>query len=361
MKKFLDFTSDQRMLSGYDDPSYAALAPQDRYDDKLKKLLDKARFGFKAQKYPFVYFLPTANDANLFVYWHLVFSEAPNSGKNQLLFEALGSKLTLEFAKSLKGFSMISSLISPTKEGVVSVEFLESKIGPKSLCFSHRLTHPVLGTTSSDCGKISKILSEKGVLYHVDITKALGESFFDLETIDADFVSFDLSTISTDLKGGVVFSKKRLQEYFCIPSKPSISFVETFLKSLEDLYDNASSSMLKKITLKMHLVSKLKEKIQHIGFLLPEGLESLSTKVVTFPNVHSDALNFMLNSKKACLELGGNFELPLNLLLEMCFYDPKKATSSVAICIHDQMNEQDVNELVNHIDEVYKILLKGAL
>lgn len=361
MKKFLDFTSDQRMLSGYDDPSFVPLAPQDRYDEKLKKLLDKARFGFKAEKYPYVYFLPTQNDANLFVYWHLVFNEAPTCGKNQLLLEAVGSKLTLEFAKALKGFSMISALISPTKEGIVSVEFLESKLGPKSLCFSHRLTHPVLGTTNPDCAKISKILSEKSVLYHVDITKALGESFFDLEDVDADFVSFDINTINSDLKGGVVFSKKPMQEYFCTLVKPSISFVELFLKSLEDLYDNASSSMLKKITLKMHLVNKLNEKIQNISFLLSENLESLSTKVITFPNVHSDALNFMLNAKKVCLELGGNTELPLNLLLEMCFYDHKAAKSSAAICIHDQMNEQDVDELVNHIDEVYKTLLEGAL
>lgn len=256
---------------------------------------------------------------------------------------------------------MISTLVSPTKEGVVSLEFLESKLGPKSLCFSHRLTHPILGTTSQDYLKMGQLLKDRGVYYHVDITNTLGQHFFDLETIDADFITFDISSINSDLQGGVIFSKKPLAEFFYPAIKPDIGYLETFIKSLEDLYEQATGQMLKKITLKMHLMNALKEKITLPAAIFPEGIESLSYKLLTFKNVHSDALNFMLQSKKACVELGGGHELPLSLLLEMCFVSHEVASSSFGVCIQDTMTEEDIESFVAILTDSYTALGKGIL
>jgi cysteine desulfurase len=361
MKKFLDFTSNKLALCGYEDPLFVPLAPQSRFDDRVKKIIDKINFGFKSEKNPFVYFFASPFEASLFLFWHLILEEAPQSGKNQLLFEAVSSKSVLEFAKALKNFSMISTLVSPTKDGTVSLEFLESKLGPKSLCFSHRLTHPVLGTTSLDFPKISRLLKEKGVYYHVDITKALGEAFFDLETIEADFITFDMASIAAPLKGSVLFSKKPLCEFFQKSMTPDMSYLETFMHSLENLSENASNQMLKKITLKMQFVHSLKEKINTVHFVLPENAESLSHKLICLPQVNSDALNYFLMSKKAMVELGGGSELPLAMLLEMCFVPHNIAHSSFSVCFEDSMSSSDIESLNDIIAESYASLLKGAL
>lgn len=361
MKKFLDFTSSRLAIKGYKDPSFIPFAPQDRYDDKVKKIIDKLKFGFKCQKNPYIYFLHSHDEALMYMFWHLILQEASETGKNQLLFEAVSGKTILEFAKALKGFSMISTLVSPTKEGVVSLEFLDSKLGPKSLCFSHRLTHPILGTTSQDYLKIGQLLKDKGVYYHVDITKTLGEQFFDLETIEADFITFDISSINIELQGGVIFSKKPLEEFFYPAIKPDIIFLESFIQSLEELHEQASTHMLKKITLKMHLMNGLKQKTILSPSFFPESLESLSYKLLTFKNVHSDALNFFLQSKKACVELGGGLELPLHLLLEMCFVPHDIAVSTCGICVHETMTQEDIDSFVAILDQCYQALVKGAL
>lgn len=360
MKKFLDFTADQTISRYCDEASFVSLAPENRYNERVDKLLDKLKYGFKGEKNPFIYFFQTPVEASLFIFWHLVLQEAPLTGKNQFLCEAISSRSTLEFAKALKGFSMISTLISPTKQGSVCLESLASKLSFKSLCFSQRLTHPILGTSSSDHLKIASLLKEKGVYYHVDITKALGESFFDLETIDADFITFDISSICS-LEGSVIFSKKPLSEFFYPSLKPSISFLESFVKGCEDLYENSSSAMLKKITLKMHFVNQLKEKIKDAKFIFPETQESLSTKIVCLPKVHADALNFMLMSKKACIELGGIKELSLPMLLEMCFIAHDQAKSSVSVCFDDKMSQDDIELLVDLLKNCYETLMKGAL
>lgn len=81
MKKFLDFTAHQLALQGYKGTSFIPFAPQDRYDDKVKKLIDKLKFGFKCEKNPYIYFFHTHVDALMYMFWHLILQQAPEQGK----------------------------------------------------------------------------------------------------------------------------------------------------------------------------------------------------------------------------------------------------------------------------------------
>jgi len=361
MKKFLDFTHDKIFLSAFGIEALTPIGPLPKKELAIKKLLEKLTLGFKAEKYPYIYLYDSHEIMLKAFILSILFDEALNSGKNQFLFELTGSKATLELAKFVKKINFSSQGISPDQTGRLDLDQLKEKLKPKSCLFSQRLKHKVLGAINDQTVFIKELLQEKEVLYHLDITGALGETIFDLESMDQDFVSFDLESLSIDLKGGLLFSKKPIKPIFIEPSVFSIQILESILKTLEDLHDKASGNMLKMISLKMHLMQGLKTFLDEVDLLITPPIESITTLVVHIKDMHQDALSGQLLSKRIGLDLGGGKELNLQALMGLLGYDEKFCHSCMALTFHEDMTLQDIDEFLAAFKDAYKLLKQGCL
>jgi cysteine sulfinate desulfinase/cysteine desulfurase-like protein len=361
MKKFLDFTHDQTVLKRGVDPFFVPLGLIHKRAQNIKKLIEKLKFGFKAQNYPYIYRFKAHTEAQIALYMSLYSSQVVESGKNQYLFEASGSKGVLEFAKMAKKFQIVAQLVGLDPSGRLNVAHLEQRLSPKTLIFSQRLYHPLLGTLNDQDQIVSALLKDKGVLYHLDITGALGEVVYDLDRFDADFISFDLQSISDSLQGGILFSKHELYEGVITSAPIDVCFLETLMSSLEELYQSSNAQMLKKITLKMELVRALNQALPDVKTVIQPPLESLSQVVIHLPQVHAEALNFMLLDKKICLDLGGGDEQSLKSLLELMDQEPSQALSCFALRIDPDLTSEQIEGFVHQLSQAYHSLMKGAL
>jgi cysteine sulfinate desulfinase/cysteine desulfurase-like protein len=361
MKKFLDFTSDKKISLEARDPFFIPIAAKHKHELTCKKYFEKIEQGLKSKHLPYVYFFNSSSEAFCALAHHIFLSETTQTGKNHFLFEATAAHGILDFAKKAKKWQIYSHLIPVTTEGKIDLEALKEKIGPKVQFFSQRLVHPVLGTINDEPNQISDLLQKNSIFYHLDVTEAFGEKFWDFETLCADFISFDLASLAAGFEGAVIFSKKELTDLLPHAKFVGAEFLEKFVTALEEFYDHSSSKMLKMISAKMHLVQKLKEKIPQVEIVIPTLNQSISRLLIHLPNVHQEMINFMLLSNRMCVELGGGAEITIDSLVELLGYDAKYAQSTLSLSLSPDLTSHEIDEFVEALFSAYQTLLMGAI
>jgi selenocysteine lyase/cysteine desulfurase len=261
--------------------------------------------------------------------------------------------------REFKKLQINIQLISCENSSRLSLSHLESKIGPRTQLMSHRLYHPVLGSMNDQHVAIRDVLKAHGILYHVDVTTALGDCFWDLESIDADFVSVDINT--AELKGTVLFSRDALLQGFMPSRSIDLELAEKIKGYFEKLYEVSSEAMLKKITEKMHLMTLLKEHLPQVKVMIEPPLQGLSKVIFHFPNVHQDAMNYMLKSHGIIADLGGGSEQTLFSLLEIMGFDALNAATCLGIDLAFIKDSSQIDHLVSALKSSYMTLIKGAI
>ncbi len=354
------------------DFSYRCGAAQDLIDAKgvfvfqrrqkmREKIGQKILMGFKVKAFKHLYFFASRQELESSLYFSLFFTLGHQTGKNQFLLSATSHKKNLEWAKCLKKMQGQAALIGPDENGRISLPHLREKLGPKSLLMSHRLFHPILGVLDDQYLEIAHTLHEEGVLYYVDVTGALGERFFDLESIEADFISFDLSSIDSALSGFVLLAKDEVVDWVLSPLDLPIDFYEKVLEGFERFYEKATSELLGRIQNKMLFEKSLKEAIPETHFIIAATCQSVRGLGVYFPKVHAEALAFALVRHKMSVELGGGAEQTLSGLLELVQVDSSKALSAVMFHLPYPLSEEEMRKSILILKEVYCSLLKGAV
>ncbi len=361
MKKFLDFTSSKKISLEAKDPFFIPIAANHKHELACKKLFEKIEQGLKSKHLPHIYFFNSSTEAFCALAHHIFLSETTQTGKNHFLFEATATHGILDFAKKAKKWQIYSHLTPVSKEGKIDLKALSEIIGPKIQFFSQRLVHPVLGTINNEHHQISDLLQKNNILYHLDVTEAFGEKFWDFETLSADFVSFDLASLAAGFEGAVIFSKKELTDLLPHAKSVGAEFLEKFVTALEEFYDHSSSKMLKMISAKMHLVQKIKEKIPQAEIVIPTLNQSLSRLLIHLPNVHQEMINFMLLSNRMCVELGGGSEITIDSLVELLGYDTKYAQSTLSLSLSPDLTTHEIDEFVVALSDAYQTLLVGAI
>jgi len=359
MTDVLNFSYQQKADQELIDPKGVLGLP--KRQKTREQMARKMLMGFKAKAFSHVYFFSSRDVLESSLYFSLFFTSGHQTGKNQFLFSATSPKKTLEWAKCLKKMQGQTALIASDEHGRVSLQHLKEKLSPKSLLMAHRLFHPILGGLDDQYLEIAHILSEEGVLYYVDVTGALGERFFDLESIEADFISFDLASIDPVLSGVILLSKHAISDWVISPLDLPIDFYEKVLEGFEQFYDRATTELLERIQNKMSLEKALKETIPETHFIIGAPYQSVRELGVYFPEVHAEAFAFALIRHKMAVELGGGAEQTLSGLLELLQVEPSKALSAVMLHLPYPLGEEHRQRSLLILKEVYSSLRKGAI
>lgn len=350
MKKFLDLSLTQRG------------SPQQRQAEEksFSKIIKKLSSGLRADHYPYISFYFTHEQALQSLLFCLFQKESLKTGKNQFLFESGSTRGALEFAKASKSMNMISTLIPYEKTGQVSYDHLKSKLGPKSLIFSSRLIHPVMATCDENFSRLTHLLHESSIYHHLDISYALGSSFSDLSLFDADFLSYKLPSHSS-VQGALIFSKMPLSSSI-IPSRQlESSQLDELVTFFEKLYEEGSSMLLQSLSLKMHLVQKLKKELPEVEMVFEPHVQTHHGLCLHLKGIHQDALNFVMQSHGASVELGGGGELEISALLESAGFEASFAKSCFSLNLESLKDQSQLDEFVLILKNAHQILSQGAL
>ena len=99
------------------------------------------------------------------------------------------------------------ALISPDKNGIVSVESIAAAIDDNTALVSVMAANNEIGTIQP-ISEIGAICRERGVLFHVDAVQAVGNIPIDVREINADYVSVSAHKIGGFKGSGLLFARK---------------------------------------------------------------------------------------------------------------------------------------------------------
>lgn len=101
-----------------------------------------------------------------------------------------------------EGFSV--TLVSPDKEGIVSVEAIAAAITPETILVSTMWVNNEIGTIQP-IAEIAVLTRSKGILLHVDAAQAMGKVPVDLSTMPVDLMSFSAHKVYGPKGSGALF------------------------------------------------------------------------------------------------------------------------------------------------------------
>ncbi len=113
-------------------------------------------------------------------------------------------KAVLDVFRALEkeGFSI--SLVSPNKEGIVTVEAIEAAMTPQTTLISTMWVNNEIGTIQP-IAQIAALTRSRGILFHVDAAQAMAKIPVDLSTIPVDLMSFSAHKVYGPKGCGALF------------------------------------------------------------------------------------------------------------------------------------------------------------
>jgi cysteine sulfinate desulfinase/cysteine desulfurase-like protein len=360
MKKLLDLSSSKNVTKFLQDQLDNSLEMCQKKIESLEFLKQRLIKALKLQGFKEIYFFHEAGTLDTALFFHIYFKHVLDTGKNQILTPASASFAYLDLLKKTKRFQIIPTLCALSKEGCLDQAFLKKQISSKTIFFTQRLCHPILGIHDPNFFAHAADLQKEEVLVHLDVTGSFGEKFFDFEQFPADFISLDLSSVNKNLKGFICFSKEPILTLSCMQYEPSFSYFEKVDKAFEDFFEAFSEKMLKNIQIKASLQALILEKIPQVEFILEGPSMSCDKMMLHLPNVHAEAIAKMLVDKNIIVELGGGFEQSLSDLLNLVGIPSPKSQSVLSMTLSQALEMSDCEKIAEAIFSAYNTLLKGA-
>jgi len=168
--------------------------------------------------------------------------------------------------KNLSDLNVETSFLKPKKDGLISLNDIESAITKQTKLISIMFVNNELGSLN-EISKISKIAKTHNILFHTDAVQALGKIDIDIKKINFDFASFSAHKLYGPKGVGAIYIKNGLkikpsifgggQENYLRPGTPNISGIAGFGLACEIANNLIKKTTLKILELEQHFINQL--------------------------------------------------------------------------------------------------------
>lgn len=142
---------------------------------------------------------------------------AEKTGKKHIITSSIEHKSILEAAKQLQKEGFKIDFVKPNIDGIINIDEIVGLINENTLLVSIMHVNNETGIIQP-IEELGNILSEKGILFHVDATQSCGKLVPEIKKLKYDMLSFSSHKLRGPQGVGVLVLKKKNYQY--PPIKP---------------------------------------------------------------------------------------------------------------------------------------------
>ncbi len=288
---------------------------------------------------------------------------AYNSKGKHIIISKLEHQSILKEAQRLSKFGYQIDYVNILKNGQVDLSNLESLIRKDTILISICAVNSEVGY-KQDLHKIKQIINKKNsnVIFHSDLTQALGKTKIDLS--DVDLASFSSHKIYAPKGCGILYKKKNIKlEPLIYPTNnifkfrggtPNLPLISAFSKAIIKYNNNIDNENKCKVLNKL-LVNKLSQYNIHIN-----SNDLCVPQIVNFSLLNSNSLDFIQYLDKNKIYISTSTACCSNeqsvILNEL--YNEEISKTSLRVSISHLTTEKQINEFIKIFDEYYKTYMQ---
>ncbi|MDF2549935.1 MAG: nifS [Chlamydiales bacterium] len=289
------------------------------------------------------------------------------TGRNHFLTLEVEEAPFIMASDHLKPLGANVTYLPVDEQGVLSLSALKGSLSPRTAICSLSLANGLLGSIQP-AREISRLLKEKGVLFHLDVTHALGKVFLDLDDLQPDFVTFSGDLIGAPKgTGGLLIRAGRQLSPLILGSGElarmragplNIPFLAALGAAASDCLERRDFMATEVARLKTLLEQRLMAELPGVTPLFKGGQRLPHISVMAFPGVFNEALLLALSRKGVFASIGGGSFQQLSLSLKACGMANPLRDTAIAFSLSYQTREADIHRAVELTRAAYLPLKK---
>lgn len=349
-------------------PSAPHKMGQDLYPDISKSLKSIYALIGAQESHKFV-FTSSGTEAINHAFFSTYLNVTRKTGKNHFVTSDIDEAPSLMSISRLEELGCIATLAKPNAEGIITSEAIADAITPRTAMISLSWANGLTGVINP-IHEIASLCKERGIKLHLDATHVLGKVFFDLEDVDADFISFNGDQIHAPQGTGGLFIREGM------PCSPFIvgSLDQGKLRagnfSIPNLIalGHAAEEALECRDLVCTEVARLRDQLEE-GIISHYPAASVCFKsqlrlphctTLLFPVIHNEAMLFALNRKNVFASIGGGNFQQISLILSSCQFPMIHAQTAVSFSLSRYTTEEEVESAIHIVSEAANYLQKTS-
>lgn len=287
------------------------------------------------------------------------------TGKNQFITSYTDEAPALLSVSRLESMGCVAKMAETDQGGIVTptkvADALSSRTALVSLSWVNGLTGVI-----NPIHAIAALCKERGVLFHVDATHALGKIFFDGEDIDADFISCSGEPLHGPKGSGALFLRHGRRYSSFIVGSAEQGGLRAGMLNMPSLagFANAAKEAMDNRDLLCTEVARLRDKLE-AGILkgYPEALVFFrdqeripSVTAIAFPHIVNEAMLYALNRKGLYATIGGGSYQQISLILGAMGIEKTLARTALSFSLSRETTEDEIDRAIAIVVEVAKKL-----
>lgn len=295
------------------------------------------------------------------------FDVTRTTGKNQFITSQIDEAPTILCIGRLEQMGCVGKMVQPDKNGKVTAEAIAETISPRTAMVSLSWANGMTGVIQP-VAEIASLCKERGIRLHLDATHVLGKLFYNLEDIEADFISFNGDHLHAPKGTGGLYVKEGVA---CSPfivggleqaGQRAGSYSVGGLASL----GCAAKEAIEARDYICTEIARLRDKLEQ-GILTsyPEAVLFFGNQerlphctVIGFPGIVNEALLYALNRKQLFASIGGGCFQQIALLLTASGISEPLAQSAVHFSLSRETTEEEIDRAIEIIVDTAKKLRK---
>ena len=285
------------------------------------------------------------------VLWSVYLEKARSEGKCHFIVSALEDAPTMQMMQRLEEMGCFVKIAPVGPSGQVDLEILSSMINPRTALVSCTMADGLTGVLQP-VEEIAKICWEKGALLHLDATYAVGKFQFSFADLKADYLTFSGDRIHSVKSSGGLFVKEKSPLSPLILGGPDqggfrggsfdvASFVAlTSAISQSQLFIDMMG--LESVRLRDLFEFELMKNTPEAHPLFTNELRLPNTTVMVFPNVHAEALLYVLNRKNVFASMGGPYAQSLSRVLQAMGIESRLSECALSFSLSRYSTEEEI-------------------
>lgn len=292
------------------------------------------------------------------------------SGKNHFITSNVDEAPALMAINRLEEMGCVGTTIPVDHTGRISVEAVGDVLTPRTAMLSISWANGLTGVIQP-VEEIAALCKERGIVFHLDATHVLGKLFFEIESLDADLITFNGDHLHAPKGTGVLYIRSGIK---CSPlilggmEQGGHRAGSYNIPGLVGLGVAASEAIECRDLVCME-VSRLRDKLEQLilnevdgGMVFFRDQERLPhCTTIGFPGVTNEALLFLLNRKGVLASIGGGSFQQIGLILTASGVEETLAHSAISFSLSRETTENEIDVAAKIIIECVKSLMKTSV
>lgn len=300
---------------------------------------------------------------------HLFLSTYQNvtlpTGKNHFLTSTLDEAPALMSIGRLEQMHCVGKMIQANKEGKITLEAVTEALTPRTALISLSWANGLTGVVNP-VAEIGRLCKQRGILFHLEASHILGKVFYEIDEINAHYISFGGDHLHAPPGTGGLYIRDGVK---------CASFIVGGIEQAGHRAGNlnvaglvglgqASKEMLESRDLVCTEIARLRnlfetrllEKISEAKVFFPEQERLPNISCVAFPGISNELMLFALNRRHLFASIGGGNFQQIGLVLIGCGVSEVLAHSALSFNLSRDTTEEEIERAVEIIaEEVTKL------